>query len=392
MEFLLNEVKKEKELVKDSLIIFIANGGPAIINFAVNLMLAKIFIPESFGIFKNITYLLTFFSSLMDFGSGVTLTKYIAQFRVKGKEKIGYMSRWFLKLRLIVYSVLFIGLFIFIKPIAVYFLHDASLSYLVIFGLSIVFANIFSILPSMVIGYENFKLFLVSRMTASFGSLIFGVGLGYFFGLPYAIIGFGFSNLLANIICLKFLSEKKSFSKDGGSFNLKKIFLKFSLPMYIFSLPSSFGSAIVPLLSLFFSMDLIGQYSFSFLFYAAGLVIPGALATILLPKFSRLNALKNDKKIRGILMKVFFVYTVIVIGGIAGTLLFGEAIISIIAPQYLPGILFFKALISLGLVSGYLSIFESYLTSKEMIKEVALVVLAQNILLFLVSYILLKNF
>ncbi|MBL7170079.1 MAG: oligosaccharide flippase family protein [Candidatus Aenigmarchaeota archaeon] len=391
VKFLFNEFKKEKELIGNSLLMFIANGVPAIIIFLVNLTLARIFSPESFGNFRTVIYLVSFFSALIDFGAGVTLTKYIAQFKVKDKEKIGYMTRWFLKLRLISYSILFLLLFILIKPIAIHFLHDESLSYLVIFGFSLIIANFFGILPSMVMGHENFKLYLTIRLIGSFGSMILGMGLGYFFGVPYAILGFAISNLLGNLICLRFLFKEQTFKKMDGIFDIKKIFFKFSLPMYVFSLPNSLGNAIVPILSIFFSMEMIGQYSFSFLFYVAGLVIPGTLSSVLLPTISRLNVQKNNKRIKETLLKVFLVYTIIVIGGISGTLLLGETIISIIAPQYLPGLLFFKVLVSLGLLVGYLVIYQSYLTAKEKVKQVALMVVIQNLLLFIISFILLKS-
>lgn len=390
INFLLDEFKKEKELVRSSLVMLIATGSSALITFIVDFILAKIFGPESFGNFRTVFYLISFFCAMIDFGAAVTLTKYIAQFRVQDRKKIGHMSRWFLKLRLISFSVLFAVLVVFINPITIYFLHDPSLSYLIVFGFSIVIGNVFATFLSMVLGYENFNLYLISRLVTAFGYIILGIGLGYFFGVAYAILGLGLSNLLGYLVCLKLLFKEKSFEKKDGAFDIKEIFFKFSIPMHIFNLPSYFGNAIVPLLSLFFSMRLIGQYSFSFLFYYAGLVIPGTLASVLLPKLSRLNALKENKKIKETLMKVFLAYTFFVFCSISGVLLFGRIILSIISPEYLPGIIFFKALICLGLLTGYLVIFNSYLTAKERIKEVALSILLQNILLFLVSFILFK--
>jgi len=389
--FLFGEVKKERILLQNSLVMFIATGGSAIMTFAVNLILARIFGPESFANFKTVTYIVTFFYSLINFGIPVMLTKYVAEFRVKDKERISYLSRWSLKVNLMTNFTLLVLLVIFIKPITIYFLHDPSLSYLVLFSLSLALPSVINIFPSIVLGYENFNLYLISRMVSSIGLALFGVGLGYFFGMPYAIFGWAIANFLGNLICLRFLLKEKTFSKKDGVFDIKGIFWKFSVPMYIFGLPNSLGSAIVPLLSLFFTAELVGQYSFSFLFYYAGLVIPGTLASVLLPKISRLNSLKNDRKIKETLLKVFFAYTIIVVGGIGGALLFGETIISIIAPQYLPGITFFKVLVSFGLLTGYISIFNSYLTAKEKIKEVALMILLQNALLFLVSFLLMKG-
>ncbi len=391
IKYLLTEVKKEKELMRSSLLMFIAIGLQSFTSFLVNLILARIFIPESFGNFKTTLYLITFFTALIGFGAPITLTKYIAQFKTKEKEKIAYMTRWFLKLRLGSFFVLSVLLLIFLKPVTIYFLHDPSLSYLILFGFSLIFANIFAILPSMTLGYENFKLYLTSRIVMSLSSLVFGIGLGYLFGVPYAILGSGISNLLANLTCLKFLIKKDSFKKRDGVFGVKKIFFKFSFPMYVLQIPSFFGNAIVPLLSLFFPMELIGQYSFSFIFYLAGLVLPMSLANTLLPRNSRLVGLEKDKKASESLKKVFVAYTVIVVLGIIGVLLLGRLFLIIIAPEYLPGLLFFKVLVSLGLIMGYIVIYNSYLTAREKIGKVAILTLIQNLVLFLVSFFLLSS-
>jgi PST family polysaccharide transporter len=391
INYFIDELKKEKELVKSSFLMFLATGIPAIMSFLANLMLARIFNPEPFGNYKTVTYLVTFFSSLISFGIPITLTKYIAQFKVNDKKKIGYMTRWFLNILLIAFSVLVVLLLVFLKPLTLYFLHDPTLTVLVLAGFSIVFANIFSILPSMVLGFENFKLYLFSRLLTSLGYIIFVVGLGYFFGVPFAIIGLGLSNILGNLLCLRFLVKKGSFKKRDGEFDVKDIFLKFSLPMYFFTIPNYVGNAIVPVLSIFFSRELIGQYSFSFIFYYSGLVIPGTIGTVLLPRNSRLISLKKGEKIKQTLIKVFSAYTLIVIGGILGVFLLGKPILSLIAPEYLPGLLFFKVLVSLGLLSGYIVIYNSHLTAKEKIKEVAILTLIQNLLLFVISFLLLKS-
>ncbi|MBD3155864.1 MAG: oligosaccharide flippase family protein [Candidatus Aenigmarchaeota archaeon] len=391
INFLINEIKKEKELVKDSFWMFLANAIPAIMGFLMNLILARIFNPEPFGNYKTVTYLITFFSALISFGIPITLTKYIAQFRVKDKKKIGYMTRWFLNIRLISFSALFLILLVFLKPITVYFLHDPSLSNLILAGFPLVFATIFGFLPSMVLGYENFKLYFFSKLVTSIGYILFVVGLGYFSGVPFSVIGLGISNLLGSLLCLKYLNKKGSFRKTNGKFNVKEIFLKFSLPMYIFTIPSFFGNAVVPVLSIFFSPELIGQYSFSFVFYYSGLVIPSTIGTVLLPRNSRLISLKDEKNIKKTLIKVFSVYTLIAVVGILGVFLLGRTVLSIIAPEYLPGLVFFKALVSLGLISGYIIIYNSYLTAKEELKWVALLTLIQNLLIFLVSFLLLKS-
>lgn len=390
LNFIVNEVKKEKELVKNSLLMFIATSVPAVLTFLANLILARIFGPLNFGLFKNTLYLFTSIALLVDFGAGVTVTKYIAEFSAKSKSKIGHMNMWFLKLRLYSYIALLLLIFLFYRQISIYFYHDISFSYLVPLGATIVIANFFGIFVNMTLGFENFKLYMFSAISRGFLSLFLGVFFGYYFGLSYALIAFTFSFLFGNIICLPFILKKKGF-EIGEKYDMKPTFFKFSLPMHIFSIPSIIGGAVIPALSLFFSAELIGNYSFSFLFYYAGMLIPSTLAAVLLPKISRMEALNKKEDSKKTLLKVYFAYTFIAFIGIIFAWFFSDKIIAVIGPQYLPYIFFLKVLVTLGMILGYLVIYNSYLTAKGKVKEVALITLIQNLLLFLVSFLLLKS-
>ena len=391
IEHFFRDILEEKEFLRDSAIVVFATSFSAILMFLINLVFSRMFGPEVFGNFKNVLYLATVLIALIDFGTGITLTKYIAEFRVRNKKKIGYMTRWFLKLRIISFGIVLLVLFLFRDSLAIYFLHDISLKYLAFSGLFVIGVGFFSVFSWMVKGYENFKLFSFSSilMTVSYG--IIGLTLGYYFGVFYAIIGFGIASLIGNLICLNFLLKKGSFSKEYVKFNVKRIFWKYSVPMYVLTIPSYLGNAVVPLLSLFFSTKLIGYYSFSFMFYYAGLVVPGCLSSVLFPKVSRLNGTRRYDDARNTLKKVMMMYTPIVIGGIIGCLLFSRMIVSFIAPEYLPGLSLFKSLVCFGLLMGYAVIFTSYLAAREKLKETAVVVFVQNVLLFVISFMLLKT-
>ena len=128
---------------------------------------------------------------------------------------------------------------------------------------------------------------------------------------------------------------------------------------------------------------------FSFIFYFAALVIPTALSAIVLPKVSRLNGLNKHYDAKKALNKVFLIYTPVMVGGIIGTLLLSKFALSLIAPDYLPGLLFFKVLLCLGLLMGYLVIYNSYLTGKGKVKQVAVIALIQNSVLLGVSFLML---
>ncbi|MEM5793408.1 MAG: oligosaccharide flippase family protein [Candidatus Aenigmatarchaeota archaeon] len=388
---ILGEIKKERELVNNTILMFLASFFQAISIFIVNLLLARFFTPTEFGEFRTIFYFVSFIPMLIDFGLSVTLSKYTPQFRVKEREKLNKLVRWSLKLRLTSFFVLLILLTIFAKQLSISLLHDPSRTYLIFLGFPLIISIFFNIFQSMTTGFENFKVFFFSRVVTSISFFAFVLPFAYFFGLPYCLVGFALAYILGNLYCLRFVAREGVFRKVDVNLDVKKIFFKFSIPIHVLSIPSYLGNVIVPILSLFFPLELIGQYSFSFLFYYGGLIIPSSFASVLLPKISKLKVMNDENKIREILLKVFFAYSIIILIIITLILLFGEILISTIAPNYLPGLLFFKVLASFGLFSGYISIYNSYLIAKEKIGMVALLILLQHVLLFGISFLLLKG-
>jgi O-antigen/teichoic acid export membrane protein len=236
-------------------------------------------------------------------------------------------------------------------------------------------------------GYQDFKLFSFAQIFGIILTAVFAIFLSYF-GIYYTILGwcFGYFSLL---IYWDFLSKKRIF-KNSEKFEIKKIFWKYSLPMYLLNIVNSLPTVIIPLLSLFFSQLLIGYYSFAFMFYFAALLIPTALSSVLFPKISELNGIGKYDKAKSILVKTLSFYTLIVITGVAGCLLFSKWFIYLINPTYLPSLLIFRVLVSLGLFFGYLTIYNAYLSGMGKVKRITGVILLQNILLFIVSFGLLE--
>jgi O-antigen/teichoic acid export membrane protein len=389
---LFDSMLEDKDLVKDSVVVFLSTSLANVILFLTNLYFSRLFGPESFGIFKTVLYLFTLLPVLIDFGMMITLPKYIAEFKVKDKKKISYMVGWFLKIRTISFLIFLAILFLFRNEIAIYFLHDQSLSYLILAGLLIVGVSFFNVLRQMVMGYENFKLFSVSAILTNVAYALIGIVLGYYFGIFYAIVGFSAGLLLGNLVCLKFLMEKRTFEKGNGKFDVKKIFWNYSMPMHLFLvLPNTLGTSMVPIMSLFFSTKLIGYYSFAFMFYFAALMIPMSIQSVLFPKVSRLVGIKRHKESERSLTRILGLYTLAVVLGVIGVLLLSRWFVTLIAEEYLPGLVLFEALVILGLFLGYFSIYGTYLSARGEVKKTAAVVLSQNLILFVVSFMLLSS-
>jgi O-antigen/teichoic acid export membrane protein len=316
----------------------------------------------------------------------VSLTKYISEFGEGRIREVRHLVKWFLGIKLLSFVVIISITILFRDYIALYFLKDTSLNYLIPAGIFLLAMTFFSVFNFIILGFQNFKLFSLSQFLSSVSAALLAILLSPF-GIFYMILGWGFGPLIANILNIYSLLKRRIFSSSIPT-DVKKIFRKFSLPVYPVELSTNLFNAIIPLLSLFFSQILVGYYSFAFMFYLAAVLIPNALSTVIFPKVSELNGLKNYDHAKNILRKAFMYYTPVVIAGLVFVFLFSEQFISLVARQYLPSLLMFEVLISLGLIFGYVIIYANYLKGLGRVKRYALITLTQNLILIIASFIL----
>ena len=269
-----------------------------------------------------------------------------------------------------------------------YFFHDVTLVHLIIPGLVFFFSLFFSILPFIVQGYQNFKLFAISTFLAGALPIIIAILL-IPFNLFYMILGFALATGISYLVTLRFLFKVKAFTAFVH-FNMRKIIWSFSMPMYGLFFILALPSIATPFFSLFFSQTIIGYYSYCLMFYTASLLISGVMSYVILPKTSELNVMRKHKTASNLLKKAFSIYTPVAILGSALTLLLSKLFIGWASPLYLPSLPLFNALIILGLFSGYGMIYSAYLQGQGNVKRTAVIILVINILLFTVSALFLN--
>jgi len=375
-----------KELVKNSIILFSAGFIAQTIQFLLNLFLSNKLGPASFGTLKSALYLFTSMTIIIEFGTGFTFTKYVAEFNSKEKRKIGYLIKVFLKLRIISFIALITAVFIFKDFIISYFIKDPSLNFIIIPGLLIIIADFFVIANSIVLGYQNFRLYgLAQILNIVLLSILAVLAINY--GVYYILLAWPLSNA-SLLVYWKFLSKKRIFNKIK-KFDIKSIFWKFSMPMYLLNIPAALPNFLIPILNLFFSRLMIGYFSFAFMFYYASSLIPSSLASVLFPKISELNGLKKHSYAKSILKKGLKLYTIVFVTGLVAVLLLSKWFISLVDIRYLPSLTMFQSILSLGLLFGYASIYIAYLRGLGKVKRIALLVLLQNAVLFAVSFLVL---
>ena len=379
----------EGELIRRGTLVFLATLSASIIVLFANIILSNILGTEYFGVFRTVFYLFAFLPMLIDLGINASLTKHISEFGKKRNKEIKYLISWFLKIKVISYILLIVIIFLLKDYIAIYFLKDISLSYLVYVGIFSAALTFFSVFSFIVLGFQDFKLFSFSQFLVSASSAFLAI-LFSPLGIFYIILGWGLGYFIGNIPNILFVLKKDIFS-NYEKIDMKKIFFKFNLPIYPIELSAMLFNVVVPFLSLFFSQKLISYYSFAFIFYIAALLIPNSLSTVLFPKVSELNGLKRHADARDILKKSFMYYSIIVIIGLIFVILFSEWLISLIASSYLPSLLIFKIIVSLGFIFGYNVIYSNYLKGLGKLRRYAFFVLAQNILLIIVSFTLINT-
>jgi len=382
---------REKELFTNSGIIFGAGLIGSLLMFISNIVLSRQFGPTLFGNYRTVISLFLFLPMLIEFGADKTLTKYIAElYKTNESNKISYLIRWFLKLRITTYILSATLIFMFRNQITAYFLKDTSLIYLIIPGIILSTSIFFEVFKAIILGFQKFRLYAFSNFATSASIGLLTLFFGYFFNVYYAIIGWGLGYVIGNICNIGFILKEKTITKLDKKMNMLKIIREYTFPMYLLIIPGFLGFASVPILSIFFPQTLIGYYAFAGTFYMGITLIQAAFSQVLFPRVSELNSMKEFHTARSALKKILSVYLLISIIGTLAVLSLSKSMISIIAPEYLPGLFVFKAVLIFGFLSGNLLIYGSYLNGLGKVKKLALVTTIYHSLLLLVAGISLK--
>jgi O-antigen/teichoic acid export membrane protein len=341
------------DIIRGGSIILLANLMASMVAFLANLTISGKLGPENFGIFKVIIYLFAFLPAIADFGINSTLTKYISEFG-KDDARTKYIVKWFLKVKVLIYILLVSVVFLLRDYIAIYFLKEVSLSYVVLAGIVLLSFNFFLTFYFITLGFQSFKIFSLSQFLNAAISAVLAI-LFSPLGIFYMIIGWSLGSLLGSIPTMLLVFKKGLGTTERV--DAQKIFYGFSLPVYPVDLSNNLFTMIIPLLSLFFSREMVGYYSFAFMFYYVALLIPNSMSMVLFPKVSELNGLKRYDHAKRILRKSLLYYSLIALIGLVSVYFLSEWVINTVAREYLPSLFLFKVITSLGfLLSSFIHV------------------------------------
>lgn len=382
--------KSLPDIIVPSMIIFASSVIGNFTLFLVNLYLSNVLGPSNFGVFKAVLYFSTFLAVVVGLGFQPTLTRYISVFRVREKEMINHLIRWYLKLVLTCALLLGVTVVLLREKLSTMFLRTTGSSSLLTPAALIIFSPVISLFTASLLGYKKFYLYaviqiLIPLMITSVIMIVKNLGL-FFIVLAWPIGIF-----LGNLPALVYVTKLGLF-KYAKKFNVREIFINFGFPIYLLRLVSSVTSLIVPIISVFTPSTITGYYSFAFIFYNASLLLPNAVSSVLLPEISELNAKQKPKHTKRTLKDAFRFYTIFTSAVIIFTIFFSKQFISFVSPNYLESLLFFRCLLVYGALSGYLLIYNSYLLGVGNVKRVIALSLLQNLLLFVLTFFLLEYF
>ncbi len=385
-----NFVKSEKKTITDSLALMTSNFTGSILVFISGILLARILQPTLFGTYKTIINFILFLPALSELGINTTLVKYGAEFIAQDKKsKFWFLIKKLLGFRLIINVVLAVAIIIFQKPLAHNFLKDTNLSFYLILGAVFLISGFLDNIKPLVSAFKNFKLLAKTQFILNFSWAVLVVLGAYFFGITGAIWGIILSYPLSNFLNIKFLI-KKQLAKKTEAFPLSPILKKYTLPIYLLSLPNLLSLALIPVLALFYSQTLIGYFSLSLIFHNLAVQIPNAISGVVFPEMSEFNAKKDFASAKIKLKRIYLIYLPFILITLPLILIFTRPLINLILPTFLEAVLMIKVMFASGLAFGLLVIYGSYLTALAKFKKLTVITLFLTIMFYLIAFSLLN--
>tara|TARA_B110000971_G_scaffold87312_1_gene89701 strand:+ start:881 stop:2236 length:1356 start_codon:yes stop_codon:yes gene_type:complete len=275
-----------------------------------SIIVARILGLEEFGELGIIRSTISMFSVFAGFGLGLTATKYVAELKIKDKEKTGKIIGLTTLFAVAAGFVIAIIIFVFAPFIAETTLNSPHLvDELRLSAVILFFSAINGSLTGTLYGFESFK--LITKVTVAAGLLSFPVQIGFtlIFGLYGSLLGLGFSVFVLCVFNL--IAIRKEAFKLGIIIQFKKSLTELPI-IYKFSLPALFSGLMVTPTIWFCNTMLVNQpngfaemalFSASNQWSSAVLFVPTVISKIALPLLSA--SINENQFIRILKINVF---------------------------------------------------------------------------------------
>ncbi len=296
------------QIIKNSIFQFSTQITQRIGSLVLTIILARILMPELFGLYNLALSTIIIFATLSELGVGQTLIRFVSHYLGRNNEKEAKSYLYYLgKIKFLLVFISAIVLVASAKFIANNYFQKPIFLALIAGSFYIIFSGIVSFFQSALQAFNYFRgifyteiIFEISRVILI--SLAAIISLKYFLlnenVLFYIFIAFSMSYLIAALF-LRFFSYRKvnPLSKEKSKLNSeqKKETIKFFLSASTLVLSGIFfGYIDKVILGRFVNAEFVGYYSAAFNLVGSLSTIIG-FSTVLLPTFSRLKKEQLEK-------------------------------------------------------------------------------------------------
>ncbi|MBC8435131.1 oligosaccharide flippase family protein [archaeon] len=354
--------------VKNSIFQFSTNVVSKIGSLLFTVILARLLLPEKFGLYSLALSTIILIGGFSDLGIGTTLVRYVSRENKKAGGYIKYLAKLKITLTLLVSLVLIGSAYwlannFYSKPIF-YALLAGS-----IYILSVSFTGF---IASIFQAENNFKwplfkeiFFQILRLVILPLTILFTIGYSTELFLMYIFIALS----VCYLISLFFLIPRlKKYTGDSLKSKQKEEVNKYILPLSATVLSGVFfGYIDTIMLGRFVASEFLAYYQAAFALASSAIVLV-SFSAVLFPIFSRISG----KRLRVGLKKSIFVTIPLSILAMVGTILIAPFIVNLVyGTEYSPAILLLRVLALIFITDPLIGIFSSYHYSQGNTKKVA---------------------
>lgn len=389
--------------IKNSVFQFSTNAVAKIGSLVFTIILARILMPELFGLYNLALSTILIFAAFSDLGVGPTLIRFVSrELGRNNKKRAKAYTSYLGKIKIILIAISILILIFSAKFISNNFYQKPIFLALLAGVLYIIFIQIFGFLQSLLQASNYFrgvfhKEIIFQSLRLILIPLAVVMTLKYSLSneqvLFYIILALSFSYLLTALFVFLLYNKKTDFIKEQGkrltSRQTREI-NKFLLPTAALVFSGIFFSYIDKImLGHFVSAEFIGYYSAALSLIGALIPLMSFSAVVLFPIFSRL---KNKKRLEEGFKKSIRITLLISVGAFLVVLLLANvAILIIYGKEYFLSVNILRLLSLLLLIVPVIALYQTYLLSQDKPRTVAKLLVFTTLINIILNYILITS-
>lgn len=388
-------------ILKNSIYQIGANIIAKIGSLLFTIIIARLLMPELFGLYNLVIATLLIFVSLSELGIGNTLIRFVSRELGKNNQNKAQAYIFYLaKINLFLIAASVLVLIVSAKFIAANY-YNKEIFIALIFGVFyIVTITMNDFLQFLLQSSNYFKgifqkeiIFQISRLVIIPIIIVFALKnyLSQDVTIAYIVVGLSAAFFIASLFIVYLLTKKLKFNKKRSKLTKKQVkqaksFL-FATTTFILS-GVFFGYIDRIMLGRFVSPEFIGFYSAAFSLIGA-LVTLGTFGVVLLPFFSRLKETELARWLKKSL-KFTFIFSLCLL--IVTLILSKTAVLIVYGSEYFPAINILRILSFLLITIPLASVYSSYFMSKGEPGKVTKVLVLSTIVNIVLNYFFITTF